>query len=184
MARLLATALAATGQGVWFDEWELRPGDSLIGGIEEGLANASVFVIIWSEAAAASNWVGTEMRAYLRRRVDDKSLRIIPVMTDDTPLPVLLADYLGFEVDDDNPIGMIAAKIAGLPSEAALIRCMNESLHELTHDADATSDPLPYKRCPECGESSFERRTATDYVRDNNYHIIECKKCGWSNWSE
>lgn len=184
IARILATALAASGEDVWFDEWQLRPGDSLIGSIEDGLANASVFVIIWSKAAAASNWVGTEMRAYLRRRVDDKSLRIIPVMTDDTPLPTLLADYLGFEVGANNSIGAIAAKICGLPSEAAVIRRINETLRELTHDADATNDPLPYKRCPECGEDSFNRRTATDYARDNNYYIIECKQCGWSDWSE
>jgi len=55
MARNFATALAASGESVWFDEWELRPGDSLIGGIEDGLANANVFVIIWSSEAAASN---------------------------------------------------------------------------------------------------------------------------------
>jgi len=31
LARLLATTLAANGQSVWFDEWNLKPGDSLIG---------------------------------------------------------------------------------------------------------------------------------------------------------
>jgi hypothetical protein len=38
------------------------------------------------------------VRAYIRRRVDDHSLRIIPLLMDDTPLPVLVADYRGFNV--------------------------------------------------------------------------------------
>jgi len=184
MARNFATALAASGESVWFDEWELRPGDSLIGGIEDGLANANVFVIIWSSEAAASNWVGTEMRAYLRRRVGDKSLRIIPIMVDDTPLPTLLADYLGFEVRSTRSIGQVAAKICCSPTGSALIRRLKERLHDLTIDHDATNDPLPFKRCPECGKDSFSRRTITDYARDDDYYVIECKSCGWHEWSQ
>lgn len=34
--------LVEQGVDVWFDEWELRPGDSIVGGIEEGLSNAGV----------------------------------------------------------------------------------------------------------------------------------------------
>lgn len=125
LARLLATTLAANGQSVWFDEWNLRPGDSLIGGIENGLAEASVFVIIWSQESATSNWVGTELRAYLRRRVDDNTLRIIPIMVDDTPLPALLADYLGFAIRSKKSIAEVAARISGSQTEASIVRLLN-----------------------------------------------------------
>jgi hypothetical protein len=179
MARLLAMALVEHGENVWFDEWNLRPGDSLVGGIEDGLAKADVFVLIWSAAAAESNWVGTEMRAYLRRRVDDNSLRIVPVMVDDTPLPTLVADYLGFSARTKSAMGNIASKICGSPSEAALVQRLKQRLHDLTFDGDATNDPLPFKRCPNCGEDSFDRSTLTDYARDEVYYVIGCKKCGW-----
>jgi len=53
-ARLFATALIDQGVGVWFDEWDLRPGDSILTGIGRGLADAEVFVLFWSAQAAAS----------------------------------------------------------------------------------------------------------------------------------
>lgn len=184
LARLLATALAANGQSVWYDEWNLKPGDSLIGGIENGLAEARVFVIFWSYDAAASNWVGTEMRAYLRRRVDDNTLRIIPIMVDDTPLPALLADYLGFKVRSKKAIAEVAARISESQSEASIVRLLNERLEELTIDTDARNDPLPYKRCPKCGENQFDRKTISHPDRDDEYYVIGCKKCNWSEWTQ
>src|SRR4051794_40003283 len=87
-ARAIAEHLVRLGSDVWFDEWQLQPGDSLVAGIEEGLSNADVFILVWSEAASQSNWVGTELRATLRRRVDDSGLRIVPVLLDDISLPV------------------------------------------------------------------------------------------------
>jgi hypothetical protein len=44
-ARLLAVALVEQGVNVWFDEWAIRPGDSITGGIETGLSEADVFVL-------------------------------------------------------------------------------------------------------------------------------------------
>jgi len=183
-ARLLAMALVEQGEGVWFDEWTLRPCDSLTGGIEDGLMQADVFVLIWSKEAAASKWVGTEVRAYLRRQVDDETLRIVPIVLDETPLPTTAADYKGFKAPSAKSISRIAAQIFGSPSAAKLVRRLKERLHELTFDEGAKNDPLPYKRCPDCGESRFDRSSMTDPVRDDIYYLITCKKCGWSECSQ
>jgi len=83
-ARFLAMALVGLGANVWFDEWDIQPGDSIVGGIEEGISRCSHFVLIWSSSAAASKWVGTEVRAIIRRRVDNEELKIIPIIVDDT----------------------------------------------------------------------------------------------------
>ncbi len=183
-ARMLAMALVENGSSVWFDEWNLRPGDSLTGGIEEGLSNADVFVLLWSKDAARSNWVGTEVRAYLRRRVDDSSLRIVPVMVDDTPLPTLVADYKGYAAPTPRSLGKIAAAISGNTSEAKLVKRLKERLYELTIDENAKNDPLPYKRCPDCGSARLERKSATDPRRDDMYYFISCKECDWGDSSE
>ena len=183
-ARSLAVALAEQGENVWFDEWNIRPGESLTGGIEDGLDKSDIFVLIWSEAAALSNWVGTEIRAYLRRRVDDSSLRIIPIMVDDTALPTLVADYRGFVLDEPATILEIASQICGTTSEAELVQRLNRRLHDLTYDSTATNDPLPYLRCPECGNEKLKRSMATDHRRDDNYYFIQCPSCGWNEWSQ
>lgn len=77
-ARLIAMGIVEHGEDVWFDEWDIRPGESIVGGIEKGITECDVFVIVWSESAAKSKWVGTELRAIVRRRVDVENLRIVP----------------------------------------------------------------------------------------------------------
>lgn len=183
-ARSLAVALAEQGENVWFDEWKLRPGESLTGGIEQGLDQSDTFVILWSEAASQSNWVGTEIRAYIRRRVDDLTLRIVPIMIDDTKLPTLVADYRGFALNESTTIVEIASQICDTASKAELVQRLNIRLHELTYDSNAKNDPLPYIRCPECGHEELNRKMVTDFKRDDNYYFIDCTSCGWSEWTQ
>ena len=181
-ARLFATALIDQGVGVWFDEWDLRPGDSILTGIERGLTDADVFVLFWSAQAAASNWVGTELRAYLRRRVDDGTLRIVPMMLDETPLPVLVADYRGFRISSDADLFRAATEITGITTNRELIRRLQERLLELT--ADLTSgDPLPFFVCPKCGSDKLQRFTQRDR-RGDEYYCINCQECRWSDATE
>lgn len=183
-ARSLAIALVEQGENVWFDEWNIKPGESLTGGIEEGLDRSNTFVIIWSKEAAESNWVGTEVRAYLRRRVDDATLRIVPIILDGTKLPTLVADYRGFILNESLSLTEVAAQICGVASEADIIKRLNKRLSELTYDPNSTNDPLPYLRCPECGSDKLKRKMYTDPNRDDNYYSIDCRSCKWSDWSQ
>jgi len=182
-ARLLATALVQQGVDVWFDEWSIAPGESLTGGIEEGLKTSDVFVLVWSSHAAASNWVGAELRAYLRRRVDDASLRIVPIMLDPTTLPVLVADYKGFALGESTSLPDIAAKITGEPPDIEIAALLQRRLHELAK-VHAPGDPFPHLVCPMCASRSLKRRSATDYERDRTYYIIECGECTWGDWTQ
>lgn len=183
-ARLLATALIQQGVGVWFDEWSLNPGESLTGGIQGGLADADVFVLVWSANAAKSNWVGTEVRAYLRRRVDDETLRIIPVMLDDTPLPVLVADYKGFKVDAELPLETVAVRILGSRPDQEIARLLQSRLLDLSDGGRASMDPLPYLVCPQCGSSSLRRGQFVDEKRDDTYMYVQCEVCDWGDSTE
>lgn len=182
-ARLLAIALVEQGMNVWFDEWSIRLGDSLTGGIEKGLSDADIFVLVWSTQAKESNWVGTEIRAYLRRRVDDDSLRIVPVMVDDTPLPTLVADYKGFMVSPEYTVERIACEIMGRPIDIEIAQRLQTRLLELMF-SHCEGDPHPYLVCPGCGSTELKRYAATDNARDKTYYIIECEECGWGDWTQ
>jgi hypothetical protein len=183
-ARLLAIALVEQGVNVWFDEWAIRPGDSITGGIETGLSEADVFVLVWSANAKKSNWVGTEVRAYLRRRVDDETLRIVPVMLDTTPLPTLVADYRGFSLDSGKTMDEIASEITGKPSDVEIARRLQEKLLDLMWDRSSGGDPLPYLVCPKCGSPELERSEQYDRRHEANYYVIQCQKCGWLDSTE
>lgn len=182
-ARLLAIALIEQGIGVWFDEWSISPGDSLTGGIEKGLSNANIFIIVWSANAMSSNWVSTELRAYLRRRIDDQSLRIVPIMLDDTPLLTLIADYKGFSINNETRMEDIAAEITGRPSDVEIAKRLQEKLLDLTCQ-NSCGDPLPYLVCPLCGASELKRSQQIDHRNDRSYYIIQCEKCQWSEYTE
>jgi len=54
--RALGWALMAHGLDVWFDEWEVGAGDSIIDAVDDGLRDCDVFLLVLSEKAAQSTW--------------------------------------------------------------------------------------------------------------------------------
>ena len=67
-AESLSTALIGQNVKVWRDEFRLRAGDELASGLVEAIGRCSVFVLLWSRAAAASKWV--ELEATLARSLE------------------------------------------------------------------------------------------------------------------
>jgi hypothetical protein len=60
VVRPLAKRLRADGLKVWFDEWEIKPGDSIPAKIEEGLEHSRVLVLCMTANAFGSDWVQLE----------------------------------------------------------------------------------------------------------------------------
>jgi hypothetical protein len=56
VVRPLAERLRKDGLKVWFDEWVLKPGDSIPTKIEEGLEHSRVLVLCMSANAFGSDW--------------------------------------------------------------------------------------------------------------------------------
>ena len=56
VVRPLAERLRKDGLKVWFDEWVLKPGDSIPAKIEEGLERARVLVLCMSANPFGSDW--------------------------------------------------------------------------------------------------------------------------------
>jgi len=184
LARTLATLLTEQGESVWFDEWDIKPGESLTGGIEEGLDGSDVFVLVWSESAQKSNWVGTEVRATVRRRVDDHGLRIIPIMLDATPLPRLVADYRGFDISDGAmSLDDVVSEMIGHPRDVQIAQKLQARLQQLTAANLGEGDPFGVLICPSCGSDKLNRSSTIDPDRDEMYYLIGCE-CGWGDWTQ
>lgn len=69
VARPLYEALTAHGVSVWFDEAELRIGDSLRRKIDQGLARSAFGVVICSAAFFAKGWPQYELDGIVTRTV-------------------------------------------------------------------------------------------------------------------
>jgi hypothetical protein len=68
--RTLATNLHNLGLDIFFDEWEIGPGDVLVHRLDAGLLRSRTGVLVVSPAALARPWVQNEYAAMMMRAVE------------------------------------------------------------------------------------------------------------------
>lgn len=87
---------------VWFDKWEMMPGDNLIDKIfGEGIEEADAFIIVLSKNSIAKPWVKEELDAGLIKRIAGK-YKIIPVVIDECKVPLPLRATFHVKIHDLN----------------------------------------------------------------------------------
>ncbi len=85
VVRPLAERLRMDEVKVWFDEWVLKPGDSIPAKIEEGLERSRVLVLCMSANAFGSDWAQLESGTFRFRDPLKKERRNLPLRLDDSP---------------------------------------------------------------------------------------------------
>jgi hypothetical protein len=99
-ARGFAERLRENGCRVWFDEWELLPGDSLVDKVfEEGLKDADAMVVVLSASSIDKPWVREELNAAFIKRIEGKC-KLIPVLIDDVAVPEALKSTVWQRIGD------------------------------------------------------------------------------------
>jgi len=76
--RPLADVLQALGVDVWYDEFQLKVGDSLRRSIDKGLANSRFGVVVLSSAFFAKNWPQYELDGLVAREMNVAKV-ILPI---------------------------------------------------------------------------------------------------------
>lgn len=94
MVRPLAKRLREDGVKVSFDEWMLKPGDSIPSTLEEGLEQSRVLVLCMLANAFGSDWVQLEAGTFRFRDPLNKERRFIPLRLDDASIKGFLAQFL------------------------------------------------------------------------------------------
>ncbi|QQC94053.1 TIR domain-containing protein [Streptomyces alfalfae] len=89
-ARALAHRLGRRGLQVIFDEWDVLPGDVTVHHTEAAIDSAACALVLISPASRTSPWAREEYAALLTAGTR-RSLRLIPVLIGDAPLPPLAA---------------------------------------------------------------------------------------------
>ena len=101
VATKIATNLRTSGIDVWFDRWEIQPGDSLVQKIfEEGLSKADAFLALISKNSINSKWVRQELDVALIKRIEGIT-RIIPLILDGVQPPEHLRPLQWVDMSDD-----------------------------------------------------------------------------------
>jgi hypothetical protein len=94
VVRDLAIRLRDRGLRVWFDEWEVRIGDSIPSKIEAGLEGSRVLLFCHSQHAVGSAWAKFEFQTFQFRDPLNREHRYVVLRLDDTPLTSILAPFL------------------------------------------------------------------------------------------
>jgi small GTP-binding protein len=102
VVRTVAESLRRKGLKVWFDEWQIKPGDNIPAKIEEGLEQSRVLVLFMSANAFASDWAQLEAGTFRFRDPLNKERRLIPLRLDKAPLKGSLAQLLYIEWTPQN----------------------------------------------------------------------------------
>lgn len=95
--------LLSSGIEVFYDEWDILGGDSIPQEIEESISDSNILIYALSPASVESKWVKAEYHSFLYRKINDHSLRIIPVLLADCEKPAFIAplkhiDFRSFDL--------------------------------------------------------------------------------------
>jgi hypothetical protein len=89
-------ALSGAGLSSWLDRVEIKPGDSFLARMNDGLRDASYLLLLLSESSLASHWV---TREWLSALASDKTV-VLPVLLEDVEIPPLLRDIVYLDLRD------------------------------------------------------------------------------------
>jgi tetratricopeptide (TPR) repeat protein len=168
-AEKLAKDLSGMGVGVWFDQWEMGVGDSLIEKISEGIENNDFLAIILSPFSIESSWVNKELRTALCREIEQKSVFVLPILYQDCKIPMFLKEkiYADFRVDYENGLKKILSVV--LKSEFVVDQSLDKQLADYhikqavdfeekgEPDSAAAAYQQAIKICPDYDEAYFHQ---------------------------
>ena len=134
VVRDIAQRLRADGIKVWFDEWEIRPGDSIPAKVEAGLEQSRILVLCMSANAFGSEWAQLESGTFRFRDPQDKAhfqLEYVAKYVRERALGAksaaieryidrdFIEDYSAFHARDLEPVTNHCRRVHFFPLEAA-----------------------------------------------------------------
>lgn len=129
LAERIAKALTADGIETWWDQWEIRGGDSLRQKIEEGLGSCTHFLVLLTPNSLAKPWVNAELDAAFVRKLGG-GCRLIPIRhgVDPKDLSPFLQALRSLSIDADaSDVRQIINDIHGV-SEKPLLGSVPEAV--------------------------------------------------------
>jgi hypothetical protein len=194
--RPLVLALAQLGVELWFDEFEIRVGDSISGSIDRGLARSSYGLLILSPSFLKKAWPDYELRGLIARDIG-KDKVILPVWHGVTRQQILdfspsLADKLAIN-SSEMSASDIAIKILRVirpdlyeqHPRAQLEKMVNgEAIRELQAELERTKEQLEaqaqkIEECPYC-KAPLASMGTVDHVEEHAIVTYKTFACGYS----
>lgn len=111
--RNLAERLRRLGVRVWIDEAEINIGDSLQSKIAEAIEETDYVAAVISHNSIQSSWVQRELQMAMSRELEDRAVRVLPILIEPCELPPFLRDKLYADFSDPNDFDAPFARLLG-----------------------------------------------------------------------
>ncbi len=173
--RQLGQDLRRAGITAWLDEAEIKPGDSIIDKIEEGLKGSKHLAVILSPDSVNSSWVKKELRAVLYQQITLNNKTVIPLLYKKCEIPLFLIDILYIDFTDTNNYSFALRQLLHLlnPSFSAPQFVSGRELQELL---DKIPNPINNKSILQ----SKTNQDDIDFVSSNSVDLSELEaKTPW-----
>jgi len=91
IAEKIALDLRKSGIDVWFDQWALKVGDSLLDKIRTGINRSDFLAVLLSPHSVRSKWVEQEINMAFIRELERREAVLLPILIEECDLPRILA---------------------------------------------------------------------------------------------
>lgn len=182
--RPLAEILRRLGVSIWYDEFSLRPGDSLSRSIDRGIAGSSFGVVVISKAFVGKAWAEHELRGLVNRDVEEDT-KLIPIWhgvgkEEVRRFSPSLSDKIAIDTRKVNAeeaaiqlLREIRPDIYAAHPRAELEKLASgDALSELQNQFDELRAEIAEYRCPYCGAGLV--------FRDRSDYEVDVFGCGYS----
>lgn len=103
----LANDLKVAGLPIWWDQWEIKFGDSIIQKVSDGIDRSAYLVAVLSPHSVQSNWVNREIGSALMQQLSvDRGIVTVPLLAADCEIPVLLREIKRVDFREDYSAGL------------------------------------------------------------------------------
>jgi hypothetical protein len=130
----LAHDLVLRGVQVWYADWEIRVGDSIVQKVNDGIDSSGWLVVVLSASSTQSEWVKRELNSALMLELERRKVFVLPARIDDAAVPALLKDkqYADFRGDYDDALERLLQRLMPGRVSSAMLRSVPElRLHYL-----------------------------------------------------
>lgn len=107
VAERIANGLKALGYRVWYAEWEIAPGDSIVEKINDALARNDTLLLLLSPNSVNSRWVQRELDTALMAQLRGQDVVVVPMLIEECDIPAVLATIKWIDITSDFQAGFI-----------------------------------------------------------------------------
>jgi TIR domain len=139
-ARLLAERVEGDKSGpqlrVFFDEWDIKPGDDIPIALEEALESSRRIGLIISPEALSSPWVTLERSTAIYTDPSARKQRLVPILKRDCKLPAALARLNHIDFRRESDFEMSLERLLDLLHDRPTRRGIGQSSDSIYHAED------------------------------------------------